>query len=82
MSELLTMAAAAWQLINVDDGACVVAVFNALSHGYSKFVLLLHEPVLLTIPAVRSVLLQMYWAHDNIGACCGLVCEDGLSAPC
>ena len=75
------MAAAAWQLINEDDRSCVVAVFNALSHGHIKLVLRLHEPVLLTSPAVRSVLLQMHWAHDNIGACCGLVCEDGLFAP-
>ena len=32
---ILNMAAAVWQLVNENDGACVIAVFNAVLHCHA-----------------------------------------------
>ena len=81
--KILIMAAAAWQLINENDVAAAAwqLVFNALCHCQAILVLLLHELVVVTCLAVRAVLQQMHWAHENLGACCGLVSEDRGCAP-
>ena len=76
------MAAAAWQVINENDGACVIAGLNAVLHCHAILLLLFHELVVFTRSAITVVLQLMHWAHDNLGACCGgLVCEDCGCAP-
>ena len=70
------MAAAAWQLINEHDGACVIAVLNAVLHCHAILMLRFHELVVVTSSAISVVLQLMHWAHHNLGACCGgLVCD-------
>ena len=76
------MAAAAWQLINENDGACVIAGLNAVLHCHAILLLLFHELVVAASLAITVVLQLVHWAHDNLGACCGgLVCEDCGCAP-
>ena len=79
---IVFMAAAVWQLINVNDGACVIAGLNAVLHCQAIFLFLFHELVVDTSSAMTVVLQLMHWAHDNFGACCGgMVCEDCGCAP-
>ena len=76
------MAAAVWQLINENDGACVIAVLNAVLHCHAILLLLFHELVVGTSLAINVVLQLMCWAHEYVNACCGgLVCEDCVCAP-
>ena len=78
------MAAAVWQLINENDGACVIAVLNAVLHCHATLLLLFHELVVVTSLAITVVLQLMYWAQQSmwLNACCGgLVCEDCGCAP-
>ena len=76
------MAAAIWQLINENDGACVIAVLDAVLHCLAIFLLLLQKLIIHTSFAIFVVLQLMQWAHDNLGACCGrLVCEECGCAP-
>ena len=81
---ILNMAAAVWQLVNENDGACVIAVFNAVLHCHAILLLLFHELVVGTSLAINVVLQLMYWAQQSmwLNACCGgLVCEDCVCAP-
>ena len=81
---ILNMAAAVWQLVNENDGACVIAVFNAVLHCHAILLLLFHELVVVTSLAITVVLQLMYWAQQSmwLNACCGgLVCEDCVCAP-
>ena len=79
---ILNMAAAVWQLINENDGACAIAVLNAVLHCHAILLLLFHELVVGTSLAINVVLQLMYWAHGYVNACCGgLVCEDCVCAP-
>ena len=81
---ILIMAAAVWQLINENDGACVIAVLNAVLHCHATLLLLFHELVVVTSLAITVVLQLMYWAQQSmwLNACCGgLVCEDCGCAP-
>ena len=79
---LQVMAAAIWQLINENDGACVIAVLNAVLHCLAIFLLLLHKLIIHTSLAILVVLQLMQWAHDNLGACCGRpVCDECGCAP-
>ena len=76
------MAAAVWQLINENDGACVIAVLNAVLHCHAILLLLFHELVVVTSLAMPVVLQVVHWAHHSLGVCCGgLVCEDCGCAP-
>ena len=80
--QILFMAAAIWQLINENDGACVIAFLNAVLHCQAILLLLFHELVVATSFATTVVLQLMHWAHDNLGACCGgLVYEECGCAP-
>ena len=75
------MDAAVWEVINENDGACVIAGLNAVLHCHAILLFLFHEFVVVTRSAI-TVVLQVNWAHDNLGACCGvLVCEDCGCAP-
>ena len=81
---ILSMAAAVWQLVNENDGACVIAVFNAVLHCHAILLILSHELVVGTSLAINVVLKLMYWAQQSmwLNACCGgLVCEDCVCAP-
>ena len=78
------MAAAVWQLINENDGACVIAVLNAVLHCHAILLLLFHELVVVTSLATTVVLQLTHWAQQSmwLNACCGgLVCEDCGCAP-
>ena len=73
-----------WQLINENDGACVIAVLNAVLQCHAILLLLFHVLVVATSLAIIVVLELMYWAQQSmwLNACCGgLVCEDCGCAP-
>ena len=79
---ILIMAAAIWQLINENYGACAIAALNAVLHSHAILLRLFHDLVVVTSLAITVVLQLMHWAHDDVGACWGgLVCEDCGCAP-
>ena len=67
---VLTMLAAAWHMINDNDGACgfIKAVLDTVLQCHVIFLLLSPESVVVASSAIIIELQLMHWAHNNFGA--------------
>ena len=64
LQQILIMDAAAWQIINEDDAAGVIAVLNVMLHCHAILLLLFHVPIVVTRLA-SPVVLQVNWARAS-----------------